>query len=152
MIHTIIKHTLTIVICCAFAMLFGCNSKSFEYVNENEIPPGPGVFTGEKGAWTIYDSEAKKKKEAESDESLKEASADEHKTGQATGTESVTAVDDAEAQEFKEFQEWKKEQQDFEDFQEWKKTSQGSKEYQEFKEWQEWKAYKEWQESQKKTE
>lgn len=114
--------------CIALVMIAGCNGKSFKYVNENEIPPGPGVFTGEKGKWTVYNSDAKKETEQKS-----------------------AVAKDPETREFKQFQEWKKEQQDFQAFQEWKKSKQGAQEYREFLEWQQWKAYKQWQESQNKT-
>lgn len=139
-----------VLACIALVMIAGCNGKSFEYVNENEIPPGPGVFTGEKGEWTIYNSDAKKEPgqksaAAESDDPAKNTTA-------AGGSAAVTAAEDPETREFKQFQEWKKEQQDFRAFQEWKKSKQGAREYREFLEWQQWKAYKQWQESQNKTE
>lgn len=36
--------------------LFGCGGKSFDYYSGNEIPEGPGVFSGQDGEFTIYDS------------------------------------------------------------------------------------------------
>lgn len=37
-------------------MLSACASdyKPFEFTPIDEIPPGPGVFTGEDGEWVIY--------------------------------------------------------------------------------------------------
>ena len=127
-------------------LLAGCNGKSFDYVNQNEIPPGPGVFSGEKGEWTVYDSEDSKEKTAAG------PAKSDSQAEQTDGALPAAAADDPEYREFKEFQQWKKERQEFEAFREWKKSSQGSEEYQEFKQWQEWKAYKEWQDSRKKSE
>ncbi len=36
--------------------LVGCGGKSFDYHSGNEIPEGPGVFSGQDGEFTIYDS------------------------------------------------------------------------------------------------
>ena len=33
--------------------LAGCGGQAFDYRSEREIPPGPGLFTGEAGALTI---------------------------------------------------------------------------------------------------
>ena len=139
-----------VMLCFALVMIAGCNGKSFKYVNENEIPPGPGVFTGEKGEWTIYDSDAKKEPgqksvAAESDEPAEKTTAADRKTEQtagaaAGGSAAATVAQDPDTLEFKQFQEWKKEQRDFRAFQEWKKSKQGAREYQEFLEWQQWKA------------
>ena len=138
-----------IAACFIVLLLAGCGGKSFDYVDQKEIPPGPGVFTGEKGEWTVYDSDAKQ------DKAAAEPVSDNKQVEAAEGAgpkEPPAATDDADYEEFKQFQKWKKEQQDFESFKEWKKSSQGSREYREFKQWQEWKAYKEWQEGQKKSE
>lgn len=35
------------------ALLAGCGGQAFDYRSEREIPPGPGLFTGEAGALTI---------------------------------------------------------------------------------------------------
>ena len=39
-------------------ILLGCGGKSFDYHSGNEIPEGPGVFSGQDGEFTIYDSKA----------------------------------------------------------------------------------------------
>jgi hypothetical protein len=33
------------------------STEPFAYESYNEVKPGPGVFTGEKGTWTIYRQE-----------------------------------------------------------------------------------------------
>ncbi len=42
----------------ALLVLGACaHSEPFAYESYNEVKPGPGVFTGEKGTWTIYRQE-----------------------------------------------------------------------------------------------
>jgi hypothetical protein len=39
----------------ALLVLGACaHTEPFEYESYNEVKPGSGVFTGEKGTWTIY--------------------------------------------------------------------------------------------------
>jgi len=40
----------------AVFVLIGCATppQPFEYQPSNELKPGPGIFTGEKGVYTIY--------------------------------------------------------------------------------------------------
>lgn len=48
------------------AMVFGgCATppEPFEYQSENELKPGPGLLTGEEGAFTIYGEPTPAKKE-----------------------------------------------------------------------------------------
>ena len=150
----------------AIALLTGCGAKGqpadFEQT-AGEMKEGPGVFTGEEGEFTIYDSkkggpfwkQQQDKSEEASKEGEKEAQAASGKTSETTPkaadqTSREDQVTSEEAKEFQEFQEWKKEQQSFKEFQEWKKSAEGKAEYQEFLEWKEWKAYKEWKKQQKK--
>jgi hypothetical protein len=135
-----------IIVSFVTLLLAGCNGKSFDYVNPNEIPPGPGVFTGEKGEWTVYDSEGEKEK------TVAETGQNGNKAEPTEAAVPPSATDESEYREFQQFQQWKKEKREFEAFQEWKQSRQGTEEYQEFKQWQEWKTYQEWLESQKKTE
>ena len=114
--------------------LAGCAGQPFQPDTAGEIPQGPGVFSGEDGEFTIYDSEG-------------------GLLGRKKGKkDSEAAEDDAEAKEFREFQQWKKEAQEFREFQEWKKTRRDSEEYREFLEWRKWKKYKEWEKSQQGSE
>ena len=113
----------------ALILLAGCAGQPFEPDAPGEMLPGPGVFSGEDGEFTLYKSKDKakgRKKEKE-----------------VTGITGETA----EAKEFQEFQEWKKETREFKEFQEWKKTMRDSEEYQEFLEYRKWKKYKEWEKS-----
>ncbi|MDJ0809377.1 MAG: hypothetical protein QNJ48_04970 [Desulfobacterales bacterium] len=43
----------------AVALVLGAcaHSEPFEYESYNEVKPGRGVFTGEKGTWTIFRQE-----------------------------------------------------------------------------------------------
>ena len=155
------------------ALLMGCGAKGqpaeFEQT-AGEMKEGPGLFTGEEGALVLYDSERggafPQFRGDKSEEGSEETS---EKTGEKAGKDAPAASEasptgptqiaagetPAEKQvtpeadrDFREFQEWKKEQKEFREFQEWKKTSQGAAEYREFLEWKEWKSYQEWKKRQ----
>ena len=153
----------------AAAILMGCGAKGrpseFEQT-AGEMKEGPGVFTGEEGALVIYDSERggtlPQFRGNKSEEGSKEAPEKGGETEPAASdtsdastqiaagqTSTETQVTPEAAKEFREFQEWKKEQKEFREFQEWKKTSKGAAEYREFLEWKEWKSYQEWKKRQK---
>jgi len=148
----------------AAAMLMSCGAKGKPYDYQptaDEMKEGPGVFTGEEGEFTIYDSKKGGSFRKNHEEKSKEASAETGKeapvsSDTASGTTKVAAgqtskeaqVTPEAAKEFQEFQEWKKEQKEFREFQEWKKTSKGAAEYKEFLEWKEWKSYQEWKKRQ----
>ena len=119
------------------ALLVGCGStKSFEYHPDSEIPRGPGIFSGKKGDFTLYDSKrtsnAAVGQQSPADDGSQEMSPDERAA-------------------FRQFQEWKKDQKEFEAFQEWKRSQQGSQEYQDFQEWKRWRAYKRWNDEQRES-
>lgn len=133
------------------AGLMGCGGKgeTFEYHDISEIPEGPGLLTGDDGEFTVYDSKKGgpvwKQAQTESPEAPAGSEPSGTKAPAVTGAaETKSAISPEEAQEYQEFQEWKKEQKAFQEFQEWKKSSTGSAEYQEFREWQEFKTYQEW--------
>jgi len=146
--------TIIIAVCIvsiALLALPGCGSKPFVYNPPSEIPDGPGVFSGDDGEFTLYDSKndkggKKSKAAAEADVPAAEISGAE-KTGAAVAA-GEKIQDSKEYLEFQEFQEWEKNKRGFKEFQEWKKSKQGAKEYQEFQEWKKWKEFKKWQENQ----
>ena len=165
------KSILWTLLWVAFAavILTGCGAKgqSAEFnQTAGEMKEGPGVFTGEEGAFVVYDSERggafpqfnrRMKSEEDSKEASEKAGKDEAATSDKSAESTQIAAGQAPpgkqvtpeaAKEFREFQEWKKEQQEFREFQEWKKTSQGAAEYKEFLEWKEWKSYQEWKKQQ----
>ncbi len=47
-----------VIVLALFALVFSaCAPSSYkpcEYQSDRELKPGPGLFTGEKGTWTIY--------------------------------------------------------------------------------------------------
>ena len=168
---------LTLAAGLALFALAGCNAKPYDYEpTAGEMKPGPGVFTGESGKLTIYDSKKggffPQESSADSGETNGEKAAD--ASAEATAAAgakagSEPAVTDEEAREFEQFQQWKKEKEQFRDYQqwkksdkgaaefkefqeyqEWKKTAKGSADYKEFREWREFKAYQEWKKRQKK--
>lgn len=119
-------------------LIMGCaKAKPFDYQKVGEIPEGPGLFTKEKGKFTLYDSN---KKPVKPEEPAQSASAP------------ANAPEDPDAgEEFRRFQEWKQEREDFAAYQEWKRSHKGSKEYQEFEEWKRWREYKRWNDEQKNS-
>ena len=44
-----------LALCCALlgAVLAGCAAAPFEYRSQREIPEGPGMFSGEEGAFVF---------------------------------------------------------------------------------------------------
>ena len=153
--------------------LAGCNAKPYDYEpTADEMKPGPGVFTGDSGELTLYDSKKGGLLPRETAETSSEKTTDASPettaaAGTQTGTE--TMVTPEEAREFQQFQQWKKEKEQFHEYQqwknsnkgsaefkefqeyrEWKKTAKGSADLKEFREWKEFKAYQEWKKSQEK--
>lgn len=122
----------------ALASIAGCGGQSFNYHSGNEIPEGPGLFSKEKGEFTVYRSDSDQ--------------ADGSVATTTTETAPAAAAAASERADFEAFQQWKKERSEFEAFQEWKQSKQGAKEYEEFLEWQRWREYRQWQEQQKKNE
>jgi hypothetical protein len=170
--HNNIKSTLWLLLGTglAVATLMACGAKGHpaEFKQTaGEMKEGPGVLTGEEGALVVYDSkrggafpqfkgnkseDGSKEASEKAGEAPPSASASDTPAGStqivAGQTSAETQVSPEAAREFKEFQEWKKEQKAFREFQEWKKTSQGAAEYKEFLEWKEWKSYQEWKKKQ----
>ena len=159
--------------CLLIFVLAGCHAKPYDYEpTAGEMKPGPGVFTGDRGELTIYNSKkggllpketAESSSEKTTDASVETTAA----AGTQTGTE--TTVTPEEAREFQEFQQWKKEKEQFHEYQhwkksdkgsaefkefqeyrEWKKTAKGTADHKEFREWKEFKAYQEWKKNQEK--
>ncbi len=132
-----------LILVTAVLLVSGCaQPKPFKYHSGTEIPEGPGLFSKEKGEFTLYDSNKQAANPA--------AQQAPQPSGMATpGSAPAVTAPPTDGKEFQQFQDWKKEQQEFEAFQEWKNSNQGSREYQEFQEWKRWKAYMQWMESQK---
>jgi len=132
--------------------LLSCGGKSFDYHSGNEIPEGQGVFSGEDGEFTIYDSKSgwlgENSEKAEGAGRQDAQNTGDTKAVGATVPAGETSMETDEYKEFQEFQRWKQEKKEFEEFQKWKQSEQGSQEYQEFLEWKEWKEFKKWQDNQ----
>lgn len=129
----------------------GCGAKSFDYQTQgDEMMPGPGVFSGDDGEFTLYKSKA-----PPADEAAGKATAPSTRETDAGAAVPSTAATESQIppayKEFLEFQAWKQEKADFESFQEWKESKEGAVEYQEFLEWKRWQEYRQWQEQQKKS-
>jgi hypothetical protein len=104
-----------IVISIAAVVLTACGGKAFQYRSQNEIPAGPGLLTGEEGAFVL------------------------HRSPSAQATASTAAKDQAPPAAAGETQTSDRE---FEAYREYRRAKdQRSAEYLEFREWIEWKAY-----------
>lgn len=136
-------HTyIAIVMLVAAFLILGCaGAKPFDYHSGNEIPEGPGLFSKEKGAFTIYSSEKDAKASAE-----KQAGQDTF----APGTDQTENVPVDSKEEFRQFKKWRNEQKAFEAFQQWKQSPQNAGEDEEFQEWKRWQEFRQWQETQPK--
>lgn len=53
-----------VVLLAGLLFLFGCGGEEYTYVPGNEIKPGPGLFSGEDGEFTLLDTSVKKKEHA----------------------------------------------------------------------------------------
>lgn len=60
--------------CIAVAcLLYGCGGEEFHYVDDAEMKPGPGVFSGKDGSFTIYQkSEQPESEDAKTKEPTKQ--------------------------------------------------------------------------------
>ena len=48
------KSTCLIGMICLMIGLAGCAAEPFKFKPDNELKPGPGVFSGEEGEFTIF--------------------------------------------------------------------------------------------------
>lgn len=113
------------LIALSAAVLVACAGEPFEYHSQNEIPKGPGVFSGESGAFTIRvpgtggDSGAPARRPAA--------------TSAAAGRAAAGSAGSPGEPDFDEF----------EAFREYRRAKGGgTPDYAEFQEWLEWKAYR----------
>lgn len=106
------------------AVLAACAGEPFEYHSQNEIPKGPGVFSGESGAFTINipgtggDSRAPARPSAARSAAAPSAQGNASHPG------------DPDFDEFEAFREYRR------------AKGGGTPDYAEFQEWLEWKAYR----------
>ncbi len=106
-------------------VMTGCAAKRFEYRSATEIPEGPGMLSGEKGAFVLY-----------SDSDVQGGVATAAPNASSSSAASATAATSAPATDA--------ERREFEEFKRWKEANRDSAEYREFREWQEWKAFQAW--------
>ena len=61
------RMTFKLCLVVATLLLFGCGggSQSFEYHAADDPPPGPGLFSGPDGTFTIYRSKGEEEMEKE---------------------------------------------------------------------------------------
>jgi len=151
--------------------LVGCHAKPYDYKpTAGEMKEGPGVLSGEDGAFTVYDSKkgGVSAKDPNAQTSGTAGAAATVAAGPQTASQSgSTPAGAQDYQEFQEFQQWQKEKaqfreyqqwkqsapdssdfKEFQEYQQWKKGARSSADYQEFLEWKEFKAYQEWKKRQ----
>jgi len=135
-------------------IVFGCSgqqTKTFKYTAPDEIAEGPGVFSKEKGEFTVYDSKKAKASDEASAKSAPQSSetaATPATAGSEVGSTTGKGQTPEDSASFQQFKEWQRDQAEFEKFQQWKQTQQGSEEYEEFQQWKRWKEYQKWQKNQ----
>ena len=101
----------------AIIALLGCNAKPFDYKpTAGEMKEGPGVFTGEDGELTIYDS--KKGGIFPKDSDAKDAETSSEKTAKTTETTGAAVATAAAAQSATETAKTPDKAGEFQDFQE----------------------------------
>jgi hypothetical protein len=81
----------------------GCSGQPFEYHSQNEIPEGPGIFSGKDGAFTLGGGDAQSEPDAEAAQAAEAAEATEFETFQRWKNDPRNA---AEYQEFLEWRVW----------------------------------------------
>jgi hypothetical protein len=139
------------IIICAIVMvtLSGCANRPFPYQEGDDIPQGPGVFSGENGEFILYDSESsptEKEKMLKRDKVIaNDVSTAAIKPNSADCSPAIKGQS-----EFQKVEEWKKEKAEFKAFQRWKQSAKGSEAYRELLEWKQWRDFKHWQEQQNK--
>jgi hypothetical protein len=61
----LIQKFLTAGLLAACLVLAGCGGKPYDYKPSNDLKPGPGLFSGEDGEFTIIGAEPDKKEKSE---------------------------------------------------------------------------------------
>ncbi len=92
----------------------GCSGKAFEYHSQNDIPRGPGMFSGEDGAFTLY-SDAQGKPNAEKSASENEMRdfkefQEFRRWKESSGKDSPEYRESLDWQEWKAYRNWKQRQ------------------------------------------
>lgn len=103
------------------AAVAGCGGTPVTYHSQREIPEGPGLLTGESGAWVLFSG----KKKA-------------HPPPARAQPVDASGDPSAELREFREFRE----------FVRWKESAKDTPQFREFQDWREWKAFRSWKERQ----
>jgi hypothetical protein len=118
MIQRVVRTTVVLI---AVAAATACGGKAFQYRSQNEIPPGPGLLSGEEGAFVLH-----RAPQAQTVPAGGQATAPSAADDAATRGGSDAAAADREFEAYRQYLRAKAE---------------GSAEYREFLEWLEWKAY-----------
>ena len=61
------KQTTIVILLSLLLLNGGCGGESYTYVPENELKPGPGLFSGEDGEFNLINTPAKEKEEESDD-------------------------------------------------------------------------------------
>ncbi len=124
--------------------LAGCHAKPYDYKpTAGEMKEGPGVFSGEDGEFTIYDSKGDGLLQNEGQTPAAKPAAE-----QSDGTTAAAAAGSGTAAQSAPKPDKTRELQEFQEYRQWKKGAKNSADYNEFLEWKEFKSYQEWKKSQ----
>ena len=57
------KRATTVILLSLLLLLGGCGGEPYTYVPENELKPGPGLFSGEDGEFNLINAPVEDKEE-----------------------------------------------------------------------------------------
>lgn len=57
-----------LLLACSVVILGGCAGEEYTYVSERELKPGPGVFSGKDGGFTLYRGKERSENEQDNDQ------------------------------------------------------------------------------------
>ena len=63
----VIKQTAAVILLSLLLLNGGCGGEPYTYVPENELKPGPGLFSGEDGEFNLINAPAEEKEEEPDD-------------------------------------------------------------------------------------
>lgn len=122
-------------------VLSGCGvmNQHYEGQSSNDIPDGPGMLSGEDGAFVIYSDEKHLKGDSPPAANTKADDTESRRAPPSNGPASSDSTSvPANAAEYREFQ-------DYQAFLRWKRSARGTEEYREFQDWRKWRDYKLWE-------
>ncbi len=70
-----LNHFCRLLVAAATVCVIGCGGQPFDYNPGTEIPEGPGLFSGEDGEFSVYQSPSTPKADVDGEDTEKETAA-----------------------------------------------------------------------------